>query len=98
MAIEVSLRHPATGLTKKGLYGFSWTTLFFGPFPAFIRSDWLPGIGILVAALLTGGISSIIIAFLYNKYYTTKLIERGYELSGTDESIAAAQAALGVVK
>ncbi len=98
MAVVVALTHPTTGLTKRGLYGFSWTTLLFGPFPAFFRSDWLPGIGILAAALCTSGLSSIIIAFFYNKYYTTKLVERGYELSDTEDNNARARIALGIVK
>lgn len=98
MAVAVSLRHPTTGLTKKGLYGFSWTTLFFGPFPALLRGDWLVGIAILFAALITAGVSSIVIAFFYNKHYTTKLIEKGYELSDTEDENAAARVALGIVK
>jgi hypothetical protein len=35
-------------------------------------------------------------AFMYNKYYTRKLIERGYALAGSDGDNARAAAALGV--
>lgn len=41
MAKTVMLRHPQTGILKKGLYGYSWTTLFFSGFPAIFRGDIL---------------------------------------------------------
>ncbi|MCQ2879452.1 HrgC protein [Helicobacter pylori] len=58
MATSVVLRK--NNLTKKGLVGFSWTTLFFG---------------FLVPAI----IANIVFAFIYNKKYTTKLLEDDYE-------------------
>ena len=30
MATSVIIKHTASGLTKKGYYGYSWTYLFFG--------------------------------------------------------------------
>jgi hypothetical protein len=33
MAIAIPLRNPETNLTDTAFRGFSWTTLFFGPFP-----------------------------------------------------------------
>ncbi len=76
---------------KKGLVGFSWTTLFFGPWPALFRGDygWF-GVGLLVAvvSIFLAGIPAliynIVMAFKYNKIYTKKLvIEQGFK--PTDE-------------
>ena len=97
MATEIMLRHPSTGLSKKGFYGFSWTTFLFGPFPAMFRGDWLVAIGLFVGAIFLFWIPSIIAAFVYNKYYTTRLIERGYVLSDNDDNNKAAMTALGII-
>jgi len=92
VAQQVRLIHEASGLTKTGYYGFSWTTLFFGFFPALFRADWITFLGGLVIYviidLITFGIGGIVAsiawAFMYNGYYTRKLIERGYRLADTE--------------
>lgn len=66
-------------LIKKGLVGFSWTTFFFGFFVPIIRGDARWAIVMVVAALFTFGLSNIVFAFIYNKQYTTRLLESGYE-------------------
>ncbi|GAA6868156.1 hypothetical protein AOH223_11840 [Helicobacter pylori] len=66
-------------LIKKGLVGFSWTTLFFGFFVPIIRGDARWAIVMFIAALFTSFISNIIFAFIHNKQYTTRLLESGYE-------------------
>jgi hypothetical protein len=90
------LKHPRSGIVAKGYYGFSWTTLFFGGLPALCRSDWLMGLILIVLQFLTCGISGIIAAFVYNKYYTLKLIERGYELADSDAAIVKARSRLSI--
>jgi hypothetical protein len=40
---------------------------------------------------------NIIWAFMYNKYYTRKLLERGYVFAGSDDDNALAASALGMV-
>lgn len=104
MATQITMKHPSTGIIKTGFYGFSWTTLFFGFFPALFRGDFLTFIGgfviwcILVFATWGVGaiIAMIVWAFLYNSYYTKKLLERGYIFSATDWEILNASKALGV--
>ncbi|AHN34853.1 hrgC [Helicobacter pylori oki112] len=63
--------------------GFSWTTLFFGFFVPIIRGDARWAIVMVVVTLFTFVLSNIVFAFIYNKQYTTKLLESGYE--PTDE-------------
>ncbi len=106
MAQKVRLIHDASGITKTGFYGFSWTTLFFGFFPALFRSDWITFLGGLVIYIVIdivtfgiGGIvASIAWAFMYNGYYTKKLIERGYRFADTDPVNAEAALRLGIAQ
>ncbi len=77
MATTISLKKD--NLIKKGLVGFSWTTFFFGFFVPIIRGDARWAIVMVVAALFTFGLSNIVFAFIYNKQYTTRLLESGYE-------------------
>lgn len=96
MATVVKMRNPKTGLTKNGVVGFSWTTLFFNGIPALFRGDLIIGIGLIVAAFFTVGVSGIIAAFVYNKYYTTKLLENGYEFVDVPAKVAIAKQKLGI--
>ena len=92
MATKIRMQNPRTGETVTGFYGFSWTTLFFGAFPALFRKDFITFIGtfivLIILAFLTMGIGSmigmIIWAFMYNKYYTTNLIKKGFAFAGTN--------------
>jgi len=97
MATQILLKHPDTGIVKKGLYGFSWTTLFFGGFPALFRGDIFIGLALVAICILTCGIAGIIWAFVYNKKYTLGLIEKGYVLAGSDAENALAKQKLGIV-
>lgn len=104
MATKISMTDPTSGLTKSGFYGFSWTTLLFGAFPALFRSDFITFIGYFVVVIIIGFVTfgfgvfvaQIIWAFMYNKYFTRKLIERGFKFNGTTEENSAAAEALGV--
>ena len=97
MAKAIMLKHPKTGVVKKGFYGFSWTTLFFGCIPALCRGDIKVAALLIVACILTFGLAGIVWAFMYNKRYTLKLIEQGYEFCDEPEKVRAARAALGSV-
>lgn len=104
MATRIPMKHRDTGIMKDGYYGFSWTTLFFGFFPALFRGDFITFLGAflvtLVIALLTVGIGAMFVgliwAFMYNKYYTRRLLERGYQFDGSPGDNAMAASALGV--
>jgi hypothetical protein len=104
MATRITLRHKESGIVKDGYYGFSWTTLFFGFFPALFRGDFITFIGgfvvSVIIAIMTWGVGipfiGLIWAFMYNKYYTRRQLERGYVLAGSDGDNAMAASALGV--
>ncbi|KAF1021873.1 MAG: hypothetical protein GAK30_01562 [Paracidovorax wautersii] len=104
MATKVAMRNPNNGLLKNGFFGFSWTTLFFGFFPALFRGDFITFIGgfviSMIIAFLTFGIGALVIslvwAFMYNKYYTRKLLAAGFRFADSEGMNAQASAALGV--
>jgi hypothetical protein len=104
MAQAVRLIHPQTGLTKTGYFGFSWTSFFFSGIPAITRGDVGIGLGVLLGTIVLGALSfgllgfvvNIIWSFVYNKMYTTKLIEAGYRIEDTPEVAGKAKAALGM--
>jgi len=106
MATRIELRHKDTGIVEDGYYGFSWTCLFFGFFPALFRSDYLTFFGgLVVAASITtmmGGLGTLLVwiglPLMYNKSYTQRLLARGYELAGSDADNALAAAALGIAQ
>lgn len=106
MATKIRMKHKETGLTKDGFIGYSWTTLLFGSFPALFRGDFITFIGVFVVLIILGVISfgigafiaMIVWSFLYNKYYTRKLIEKGYQFDDTPELNKTAEQFVGVAK
>lgn len=97
MANPIAMKNPKTGELKTGYTGFSWTTLFFGFFPALFRADWITFIGVFVVySILTattgfGGIIAMFVwAFLYNRHYTLGLIKNGFVMNGSHEENKAA--------
>jgi hypothetical protein len=83
---KINLKNPNTGELKKIPVGFSWTTLFFGPFVALFRADWMMAIIIFGVALVTGGLSNIVFAFIYNKLHIKNHIyKEGFKVTGSDK-------------
>ena len=79
-----------------GIYGFSWTTLFFGPIPAFFRGDIATAVMLAAGSTFSFWLSSIIWAFIYNKKYTIALLERGYLFDAPQTEIDKAKRKLGI--
>ena len=66
------------GLTREVKAGYSWTVLFFGPFPFAFRSQWGVFFAMFLAHFLSFGLSSIIMSFFANKVTARHLIENGW--------------------
>ena len=98
MARKVALLHPQTGLMKSGFYGFSWTFLFFGWFVPLFRGELLIALLHFTITVITIGLWQIIFAFLYNKQYTSRLLEKGYVLNDTEEVNEEARQKLGITR
>lgn len=98
MATKVIIQHPESGLTKDGYYGFSWTYFFFGFLVPLIRGELGVGALHLLFSIFTFGIFQIIVAFLYNKQYMTRMLENGYILNDAEDVMSAARVAIGIAK
>ena len=98
MAKRIQLINPETGLMKSGYYGFSWTFLFFGWFVPIFRGELFISLLHFVITVVTFGLWQVIIAFLYNKQYMTRMLEKGYVLDDTEEVNEAARLKLGIAK
>jgi len=98
MAKRVQLIQPETGLMKSGYYGFSWTFMFFGWFVPIFRGELFISILHFVITIVTFGLWQVIIAFLYNKQYMTRMLEKGYVLNDSEEVNEAARLKLGIAK
>jgi len=85
-------------LTKTGFYGYSWTYLFFGWFVPLFRGELGVAALHLLFSFFTLGLWQLIVSFLYNKQYMTRMLEKGYVLMDTAETMAAARAALGIAE
>lgn len=90
------LRHPTNGLIKKGYFGFSWTYLFFGWWVPLIRGELGTAVLHLIITIFTFGLWQLIVAFLYNKQYMTRMLEKGYVLNDDEHVMATARQKLGI--
>lgn len=97
MANKVIIQNPVNGLTKEGYYGYSWTYLFFGWLVPLIRGELGVAALHMLFTAFTFGVWQVIVSFLYNKQYMTRMLEKGYVLKDTEQTMAAARLKLGVV-
>ena len=93
---SVLIKHSASGLTKKGYFGYSWTYLLFGWLVPVIRGEIGVGVLHLVLTAFTFGIFQIVMPYLYNKQHMTRLLTSGWQLNDTPEINRAAQLKLGI--
>lgn len=90
--MKANLVHPTTKQIKQVKVGFSWTTLFFGFFPALFRGDWKWALIMLGAALITFGLSPLVFMFIYNKLYINDLLAAGFvPADATSETVLASK-------
>ncbi len=76
---SIIFENPKTGAIKEAPVGFSWTTFFFGPFPALFRGDYKWALIILILGVITFSLSGLVFMFIYNKLYIKDLILAGFQ-------------------
>ncbi|MCB1537368.1 MAG: hypothetical protein H6865_04000 [Rhodospirillales bacterium] len=96
MATIIPIRHVESGLVRDGLYGYSWTYLFFGWFVPLFRGELMVAALHALFTFLTVGVWQVIASFIYNRQYMTRMLTQGWVLAGTEEQNAKARAALGI--
>ncbi len=96
MARKVMLQHPLNSLIRRGYYGFSWTYLFFGWWVPLFRGELGVAALHLLFTLVSFGLWQLIVAFLYNRQFMIRMLEKGYVLADREEVMADARVALGI--
>ena len=87
MAYDVAkLENPRTGHLRKAPLGYSWTTLFFGPFPMLFRGAWKWFFIILITNVITSGLAALVWSFLINRLYLNDLLDDGFALVSAGSS------------
>lgn len=77
----LTFKHSLIGAVRVAPVGFSWTTLFFGFFPALLRGHWIWALVIAVINVFTFGLAGLVFAFIYNKSYIKYLIGEEYKVT-----------------
>lgn len=81
MATPVVMHHPTNPLSRTAYEGFSWTTFFWGPFPALFRGDGvgiLIGVGLVALSLVVPILPFLVWAFFYNRNHVDRLVANGW--------------------
>ena len=92
----VNLKHSNSGVNKSGYTGYCWTYFFFGFFVPIFRGEILIGVLHIIFSVVTLGLFQLIIPFLYNKQYTTRLLTDGWELNDTEANNQRARLKIGI--
>lgn len=93
---RVTVKHTQSNLTKSGYVGYCWTYFFIGWIVPIARGEIGIGVLHLVLTVVTAGIFHLIMPFLYNKQYMTRLLISGWQLADSDERNALAKIKLGI--
>jgi hypothetical protein len=97
MATAVIIKHPNSGMIKIGYHGFSWTYLFFGWFVPLFRGELGVAALHMLFSIITLGLWQVIVAFLYNRQYMTRMFMTGWVLADSEGNNEIAAQRLGVV-
>ena len=93
---KINLKHTNSSLNKPGYIGYCWTYFFFSFFVPIFRGEILIGVLHLIFSIVTFGLFQLIIPFLYNKQFTSRMLTSGWELSDTEENMQVARLKLGI--
>ena len=93
---RILFKHTSSGLTKSGYVGYSWTYFLIGWIVPIVRGEIGIGVLHLILTLVTFGIFQLVMPFLYNKQYSSRLLTSGWQLNDTDEANQIARMKLAI--
>ena len=93
---KINLKHTNSSLNKPGYIGYCWTYFFFSFFVPIFRGEILIGVLHLIFSIVTFGLFQLVIPFLYNKQFTSRMLTSGWELSDTEDNMQVARLKLGI--
>ena len=93
---KINLKHTNSSLNKTGFVGYCWTYFFFSFFVPIFRGEILIGVLHLIFSVVTFGLFQLVIPFLYNKQFTSRMLTSGWELSDTEDNMQIARLKLGI--
>ena len=95
---KIEIKHQESGIQKPCFVGYCWTYFFGGFFVPIFRGEISIGVFHLIFSLVTFGIFQLIMPFLYNKQYTTRLLTDGWVLNDTEEKNNLAKSKIGIIE
>lgn len=95
---KVALQHEQSRIVKNGYVGYSLTYLIFGWIVPIVRGEILIGVLHLVITFFSFGLFQLIMPYLYNKQYTTRLLTSGWVLADTEEMNSFARFKLNIAR
>ena len=95
---RINVKHQESGITRQCFVGYCWTYFLFGFFVPIFRGEIAIGVYHLIFSVMTLGIFQLVMAFLYNKQYSTRLLTNGWVLNDTEERNNLARRKIGINK
>ena len=93
---KINVKHNESGIQKNCFVGYSWTYFFFGFFVPIFRGEISIGVFHFIFSLVTFGIFQLIMPFLYNKQYSTRLLNNSWSLNDSEENNSIAKQKFGI--
>ena len=93
---KINVKHNESGIQKNCIVGYSWTYFFFGFFVPIFRGEISIGVFHLIFSLVTFGIFQLIMPFLYNKQYSTRLLNNSWSLGDNEINNELARRKIGI--
>ena len=93
---KIKIKHKSSGLEGKTFVGYSWTYFFFGFFVPIFRGEISIGVFHLIFSIVTFGVFQLIMPFLYNKQYSTRLLNNSWSLNDAEVNNEIARKKIGI--
>ena len=93
---KIKVKHNESGILSHCFIGYSWTYFFFGFFVPIFRGEISIGVFHFILSIVTLGIFQLIMPFLYNKQYSTRLLNNSWSLNDTEVNNEIAREKIGI--